>query len=126
MNWRTLLPAACLMLWATLTTYGQSSTPVDSESPICFSAQEWSELQAEVEAILSQTAEEAVKTAVVPLRAQIAGLEVERDEYRTAYDRSSERVAELERECALWKAGVYALLGALGVTAIGLLIAVLI
>ena len=83
-----------LMLWIlfpTLTLFAEPSTPASDESPICFSDAEWTQFEADVQTIVETTAEAAVKAAVVPLRADLAGLTVERDEWR------AEAQAQIER-----------------------------
>ena len=92
------LPCLLLTWWLACPMAGaQSTLPLPEERPAplrCFTALEWDILQAEVDVIIEDTAREAVKAAVTPLLADLAGCRVARDEWEAVYRKAeSDRMA---------------------------------
>jgi hypothetical protein len=129
----TLWWIACPMPARSETQLIPQSLPEKAESTICLTGTEWRQMEAEIayelETTAKQAADEAVKAAVAPLLADLAGLRVERDGLRAALAAETAR-ADLEaRDAATARAWALAgwgtALGAAVAAAVAVLVAVL-
>jgi hypothetical protein len=87
-----LLPCLLLMWWLACPVQAQSTLPLPEEnsgSMTCFTPLEMDALEAEIDRVVEDTAREAVKDAVAPLLADLAGCRVARDGWEAVYRKAA-------------------------------------
>ena len=100
------LPLLLALWWLAcpMAVQAQSETPLppENDAPLrCFNALEWDVLQDEVDAIIEDTAEAAVKAATAPLLADLAGERAARKAWEAEY-RKAAADAVAARDARSW------------------------
>jgi hypothetical protein len=119
------LPCLLLMWWLACPVQAQSTLPLPEEnsgSMTCFTPLEMDALEAEIDRVVEDTAREAVKTAVAPLLADLAGERAKSAGWESQYRKAASDA--LQARGALSTAVRWAVAGWVG-TAIAACVAVL-